>query len=62
MLVIGVDAPDARNAGHHDLQATPGWLATLPPFVRDHLKAREVDRLEPVIQHHVIAGLLEAAY
>ena len=62
VLVIGVDAPDARNGDHHDLQATPGWLATLPPVVRNHLAARMVDRLEPVIQHHVIEGLLEAVY
>ncbi len=62
MLVIGVDAPDATNAAHHDLQATAGWLADLPPVVRDHLPARVVERLEPVIQNHVIEGLLTPAY
>jgi hypothetical protein len=30
--------------------------------VRDHLTYRIADTLEPVIQHHVIEGLLEAAY
>lgn len=62
VLVIGVDAPDATNAAHHDLQATAGWLAGLPPVVRDHLPARVVERLEPVIQNHVIEGLLTPAY
>ena len=61
-LVVGVDAPDATNAAHHDLQVTSGYLESLPPRVRDHLTYRVADRLEPVIQHHVIEGLLEAAY
>lgn len=62
VLVIGVDAPDATNGAHHDLQATAAFLANLPPQVRDHLPARVVERLEPVIQHHVIDGLLTATY
>lgn len=62
VLVIGVDAPDATNGAHHDLQATAAYLASLPPVVRDHLPARVVERLEPVIQHHVIEGLLSATY
>jgi hypothetical protein len=62
VLVVGVDAPDAGNAAHHDLQVTKAYRDALPPRVRDHLTARMVDRLEPVIQHHVIEGLLEPAY
>ncbi len=62
VLVIGVDAPDATNGAHHDLQATAAWYDALPPVVRDHLPARIVERLEPVIQHHVIDGLLTPAY
>ncbi len=62
VLVIGVDAPDATNAAHHDLQVTPGYLEGLPPRVRDHLTCRVVDALSPVIQHHVIGGLIEPAY
>jgi hypothetical protein len=62
VLVVGVDAPDATNADHHDLQITPAYAAALPPKVMDHLSYRLVDRLEPVIQHHVIQGLLEPAY
>lgn len=62
VLVIGVDAPDATNGAHHDLQATAAYLASLPPQVRDHLPARVVDRIEPVVQHHVIEGLLAPVY
>lgn len=62
VLVVGVDAADATNGAHHDLQATADYLAALPPQVRDHLPARVVERLEPVIQHHVIDGLLAPVY
>lgn len=62
VLVVGVDAPDANNAEHHDLQVTRGYADSLPPRVLDHLTCRIVDALEPVIQHHVIEGLLEPAY
>lgn len=62
VLVVGVDAPDATNAAHHDLQATHAYAASLPPRVRGHLACRLVDRLQPVIQHHIIDGLLTPAY
>jgi phytanoyl-CoA dioxygenase PhyH len=62
VLVVGVDAPDATNAGHHDLQVTRAYLDSLPPRVRDHLTYRIADALEPVIQHHAIGGLLEPDY
>jgi Phytanoyl-CoA dioxygenase (PhyH) len=62
VLVVGVDAPDAINAQHHDLQVTPAYLASLPPRVRDHLTCRVVDDLKPVLQHHTIDGLLEPVY
>jgi len=62
VLVVGVDAPDATNANHHDLQVTRGYFESLPPLVRDHLACRVTDELEPIIQHHVIEGLLEADY
>jgi ectoine hydroxylase-related dioxygenase (phytanoyl-CoA dioxygenase family) len=60
VLVLGVDAPDATNAGHHDMQVTAGYLASLPARVRDHLTCRVVPDLNPVVQHHVIEGLLVA--
>jgi hypothetical protein len=62
VLVVGVDAPDATNAAHHDLQVTRAYSETLPPRVIDHLAYRLVDELEMVIQHHVIEGLLKPAY
>jgi hypothetical protein len=62
VLVVGVDAPDATNAKHHDLQVTRGYLESLPPRVRDHLTYRVTDELQQVIQHHVIEGLLEPDY
>lgn len=62
VLVVGVDAPDAINAHHHDLQVTPAYLDALPPRIRDHLTYRVVKRLEPIIQAHTIQGLLEPAY
>jgi hypothetical protein len=62
VLVVGVDAPDATNAAHHDLQVTQPYLESLPPRVRDHLTYRVTDRLQTIVQHHVIDGLLEPAY
>lgn len=59
VLVVGVDAPDAGNANHHDLQVTRGYLDSLPEVVRDHLTCRVVDRLEQVVQHHVIEALID---
>jgi len=62
VLVVGVDAPDATNADHHDLQVTRAYVDSLPPRVRDHLTYRVTDELKPVIQNHVIGGLLEPDY
>src|SRR3954465_8482463 len=41
-LVLGVDAPDARNAERHDLQFTSGFYESLPSEVRQHLICRVV--------------------
>ena len=57
VLVVGVDAPGAINAQHHDLQVTQGYLQGLPTQVRDHLDCRVVERLSMIEQHHVIEGL-----
>ncbi|HEX8819377.1 MAG TPA: phytanoyl-CoA dioxygenase family protein [Archangium sp.] len=62
VLVVGVDAPDATNANHHDLQITRSYAESLPPRVRDHLTYRLVDSLKFVLQHHVIEGLLKPDY
>ena len=61
VLVVGVDAPDATNAGHHDLQVTAAYHAALPPQVKEHLTCRVVDELRTVVQHHSIEGLLAPA-
>jgi hypothetical protein len=57
-LVLGVDAPDARNAERHDLQFTRGYYNTLPEGIRRHVACRLVDELVPVVQAHTIAGLV----
>ena len=62
VLVVAADAPDGTNANHHDLQVTSAYFESLPAQVRDHLTCRVTDELEPIIQHHVIEGLLEADY
>ncbi|HEY0603055.1 MAG TPA: phytanoyl-CoA dioxygenase family protein [Herpetosiphonaceae bacterium] len=58
VLVLGVDAPDARNADRHDLQFTKAYYETLPEEVRRHLTCRVVDELEPIVQAHTIEGLV----
>lgn len=61
VLVLGVDAPDGKNAGHHDLQVTAPYFDAMPAQVLDHLTCRVVNDLRTVIQHHTIEGLLEPA-
>ena len=58
VLVLGVDAPDARNAERHDLQFTRAYYEALPEQVRAHATCRVVDRLEPIVQAHTIEGLV----
>ncbi len=57
-LVLGVDAPDARNAERHDLQFTRAYWEAMPEEARRHMTARIVDRLEPIEQAHTIEGLV----
>jgi hypothetical protein len=58
VLVLGVDAPDARNAERHDLQVTQAYYDALPAIVRNHLACRIVEKLEPIVQAHTIEGLV----
>ncbi len=58
VFVLGVDAPEGRNAEKHDLQVTEQYYASLPEELRRHLSCRVVDKLEVVVQAHTIAGLL----
>jgi hypothetical protein len=62
VLVVAADAPDGINADHHDLQVTRAYFDSLPAQVLDHLTCRVADELTPIIQHHVIEGLLEPNY
>jgi hypothetical protein len=57
VFVLGVDAPDARNAEKHDLQVTQGYWEALPEAVRAHLTCRVVSSLEDIYQAHTIEGL-----
>ncbi len=57
-LVLGVDAPDARNAERHDFQVTRRFFETLPADLRAHMTYRLVDELEPIVQAHTIEGLV----
>ena len=58
VLVLGVDAPDARNADRHDLQLTRSFYETLPMWLRPNLTCRVVTHLEPIVQAHSIEGLV----
>jgi hypothetical protein len=58
VLVLGADAPDARNAERHDLQVTHAYYESLPDSVKRHLACRVVDKLEPIVQGHTIEGLM----
>jgi hypothetical protein len=58
VLVLGVDAPDARNAERHDLQFTRGYWEAMPEWLKAHFTCRVVDELEPVVQAHTIEGLV----
>ncbi|MEV4659492.1 phytanoyl-CoA dioxygenase family protein [Micromonospora sp. NPDC049301] len=61
VLVLGVDAPGAGNAAHHDMAVTHDYWASLPELVRAHLPCPVVDRLEPIRQKHTIEGLVMGA-
>jgi hypothetical protein len=57
VFVLGVDAPDGRNADKHDLQCTQSYWDGLPEAVRAHLSCRIVPELEDIEQAHTIEGL-----
>jgi len=58
VLVLGVDAPGAGNAEHHDMAVTRPFYEQLPQRVRDHLVCPVVDELTPITQKHSIEGLM----
>jgi hypothetical protein len=61
VLVVGVDAPGARNAERHDVQVTEEYGASLPEVIRRHLGGRVVRKLEPIVQAHQIEKLRHGA-
>ncbi|MEH1101652.1 phytanoyl-CoA dioxygenase family protein [Micromonospora sp. CPCC 205561] len=61
VLVLGVDAPGAGNAEHHDMAVTRGYWESLPEAVRAHLRCPVVDALTPITQKHTIEGLVMGA-
>lgn len=58
VVVLGVDAPGAGNAEHHDLAMTRPYADSLPEEVRRHLRCPIVDKLIPITQKHTIEGLV----
>lgn len=58
VLVLGVDAPGAGNAEHHDMAVTRAFYESLPERVRQHLACPIVDVLTPITQKHSIEGLM----
>jgi hypothetical protein len=58
VLVLGVDAPDAKNAERHDLQFSRAYYETLPESLKQYLTCRIVEKLEPIVQGHTIEGLM----
>lgn len=62
VIIIGVVASDVTDSAAHQLQVTSGYLERLPAVVRDHLFYRLTDHVGPLVQHHMIEGLLDAAY
>lgn len=62
VVVVGVVADDVTDADAHQLQVTSEYLERIPEVVRDHLFYRLTDSIGPLTQHHMIEGLLNAAY
>jgi hypothetical protein len=58
VLVLGIDAPGAGNAEHHDMAVTHQFFDSLPEQVRRHLVCPVVEELTPITQKHDIEGLM----
>ncbi len=58
VLVLGLDAPGAGNAEHHDLAVRRDYHDALPERVRQHLACPVVEQLTPITQKHTIEGLV----
>ncbi|MBT2503545.1 phytanoyl-CoA dioxygenase family protein [Curtobacterium sp. ISL-83] len=58
VLVLGIDAPGAGNADHHDMAVTRAFYDALPERVRAHLSCPIVPELQQIEQKHDIEGLM----
>lgn len=61
VVVLGVVAPGVADVELHEMTVTARYWEALEPDLRRHLRARVVDRLEPVVQTHDIEGLVMGA-
>jgi len=62
VLILGVVAADCTSAEHHILQMTRKFAEWLPPNISEHLFSRPIEETGPIVQHHMIEGLLKADY
>lgn len=58
VLMLGVDAPNARCAALHDMIMTWEYYDALPVSVWEHLGCRTLETLVPMMQKHDIKGLV----
>ena len=60
VVILGVDG-DAEHDERHDMTVTREFWETVDADLREHLHARVVDELEPMLQRHTIEGLVMGA-
>jgi ectoine hydroxylase-related dioxygenase (phytanoyl-CoA dioxygenase family) len=58
VLILGVVSGDLPKDESHDLFFTREFYDSLPEGLRDHLRCKVVDELEPLVQKHDIEGLV----
>ena len=61
VLIVGVVADEVADREQHQLQVTQAWLDGVAPAVREHLLYEVVRQAAPIVQHHMIEGLMAAA-
>ncbi|MEP6853703.1 MAG: phytanoyl-CoA dioxygenase family protein [bacterium] len=61
VVVLGVDGSTADNAAHHDMAVTQDYFEGLPENLQRRLRCTVVDELTPIVQRHIIEGLVMGA-
>ena len=61
VLIVGVVAAEAADRDSHQLQVTQAWLDGIASEVHGRLLYRVVPELMPIVQQHLIEGLMAAA-